>query len=36
MCLVVVAPAIFPAAFALVKPFLSEYTKDTIKILGGR
>ncbi|XP_031552445.1 SEC14-like protein 2 [Actinia tenebrosa] len=32
---VIKAPLIFPAAYNLVKPFLSEDTKNKIKILGG-
>lgn len=30
------APLIFPAAYNLVKPFLSEDTKNKVKILGGK
>ncbi|XP_078362571.1 SEC14-like protein 2 [Oculina patagonica] len=33
--LVIKAPKIFPIAYALVKPFLSEVTRNKVKILGG-
>ena len=29
------APKIFPIAYALVKPFLNEVTRNKVKILGG-
>ncbi|EDO39298.1 predicted protein, partial [Nematostella vectensis] len=32
--LVIKAPALFPVAYSLVKPFLSEYTRGQIKVLG--
>ena len=31
----VAAPKIFPIAYALVKPFLNEVTRNKVKILGG-
>lgn len=33
--LVIKAPKIFPIAYALVKPFLNEVTRNKVKILGG-
>ncbi|XP_072034353.1 SEC14-like protein 2 [Amphiura filiformis] len=32
---IIKAPAIFPVAFSLCKPFLKEHTKEKIKVLGG-
>ena len=31
-----VAPKLFPVAYALVKPFLSEETRNKVRILGGK
>lgn len=35
MCIILTAPKIFPVAYALVKPFLNEVTRNKVKILGG-
>lgn len=33
--IILLAPKLFPVAYALVKPFLSEETKNKVRILGG-